>query len=149
MAGKTKAAKTAATKTIESAATAGEKVFKDGFEKAVASMGDLGAFSKDNVEALVASVTTASKGAEKINTHVADYTKKAVEDSVAAAKKFAGAKSVQDVIELQSAFAKSSLDAYVGELNTLADLYTTSMKDAMKPLNDRVNAAVELFQAQR
>ena len=75
--------------------------------------------------------------------------KQALEDGVQVAKKAATAKSVQELIELQSEWAKASLDAYMGEVNKLADLYATSVKDAIKPLNERVTAAVELFQAQR
>ena len=149
MAGKTKTAKTTATKTFESTTEKSTKAVNEGFEKAVASFGEINAFSKENVEAVVASVTTAGKGAEKFNAKVAEYAKQAMEDSVAAAKKLAGAKSVQEVIELQSTLAKSSMDTYIGEVNALADLYAASVKDAMKPLNDRVSAAVELFQAQR
>lgn len=137
------------TEAFESISIAGNKALKDSFEKAAAVFGDFNAFSKDNVEALVASASTAGKGAEKINARVASFAKQAIEESVEVAKKAATAKSVQELIELQSDWAKSSLDSYMGEVNKLADLYATSLKDAMKPLNERVTAAVELFQAQR
>jgi phasin family protein len=146
MAGK---AQTQTTEAFESISVAGNKALKDGYDKAVAAMGDINAFSKSNIEALVASASCAGKGAEKINTRVANYTKQAIEDGVEVAKKAASAKSVQELIELQSDWAKSSLDTYMGEVNKLADLYAASLKDAFKPLNERVTAAVELFQAQR
>jgi len=167
MAGKTKTTKTTKTaakqtfakdtlatnaftmKSFDVSSATNGKAMKDGFEKTVASFGDLNAFSKDTAEAVAASMATAGKGAETINAEVADYTKQAVEVSVAAVKQMAGAKSVQEVVELQSNFAKASMETYVGEVNKLADLYAASVKDAMKPLNDRVAATVELFQAQR
>lgn len=164
MAGKTKTTKTtktAAKKTVaadtfsmnaftfDTASAANGQAMKDGFEKTVASFGDFNMFSKDAAEAVAASMATAGKGAEKINAEVADYTKQAVEDGVAAAKQFAGAKSIQEAVELQSNFAKASIETYIGEVNKIADLYASSMKDAMKPLSDRVATTVELFQAQR
>jgi phasin family protein len=143
------AGKAQTTEAFESISTAGNKALKDGYEKAAAAFGDISAFSKSNVEAFVASASTAGKGAEKINARMASYAKQALEDGVEVAKKAATVKSVQELIELQSDYAKASLDTYMGEVNKLADLYATSMKDAMKPLNERVTAAVELFQAQR
>ncbi len=143
------AAKAQTTEAFETFSTAGNKALKDGFEKAAAAFGDFNAFSKDNVEAFVASASSAGKGAEKINARVASYTKHAIEEGVEVAKKAATAKSVQELIELQSNWAKASLDSYMGEVNKLADLYASSLKDTMKPLNERMTAAVELFQAQR
>ena len=140
---------TTAEAAIETFTTASNKAIKDNVERAMGAFGDMSAFSKENVEALVASMTKAGKGVEQINAAVMAYTKSAMEDGVAAAKKMAGAKSVQEIIELQTDYAKSSLDTYIGEMNRVTDLYATTMKDAFKPLNERVSAAVELFQAQR
>ena len=143
------AGKAQASEAFETMSIAGNKALKNGFEKAAEAFGDFNDFSKDNVDAFVASASTATKGAEKIGARVASYTKQSMEDGVATAKKVASVKSVQEFIELQSDFAKSSLDTYIGEVNKLADLYASSIKDAMKPLNDRMTAAVELMQAQR
>jgi phasin family protein len=143
------AAKAQTTEAFETFSTAGNKALKDSFEKAAAAFGDFNAFSKDNVEALVASASSAGKGAEKINARVASYAKQALEDGVEVAKKAAAVKSVQELLELQSEYAKASPDTYMGEVNKLADLYATTLKDAFKPLNERVTAAVELYQTQR
>ena len=61
----------------------------------------------------------------------------------------AGAKSVQEVIELQTTYAKSALDAYIAEVSKMSDIVSSSVKDAVKPLNERVTAAVERLQAAR
>ncbi len=134
---------------LENMTAAGNKAFKDTFEKAVAAVGDMGAFSKHNVEAMVTSMTNAGKGVEQINAAVMAYTKTAMEESIETAKKMASAKSVQELIELQTEYAKHSMDAYMGEVNKVTDLYAGVMKDAFQPLNERVSAAVEMFQAQR
>ncbi|MGD2131553.1 MAG: phasin family protein [Maricaulaceae bacterium] len=141
------AAKAQAEQTFEAFSIAGNKAMKDGFEKAATAFGEFNAFSKDNVDAFVASASTAGKSAEKINAEVAAYAKQALESGVETAKKAATVKSVQELFELQSDYAKSALDTYVGEVNKLADMYTSSFKDAFKPLNKRVSAAVDLFQA--
>jgi phasin family protein len=97
----------------------------------------------------VASVTAATKGAESLGAHAVAFSKKAVEDQVAAAKTLAGAKSVQEVIELQTGFAKSAFETYVAEMNKMAEIVTASMKESSSPLNARVTALVERVQAAR
>ena len=75
--------------------------------------------------------------------------KKTFDDQVAAARSLAGAKSVQDVVELQSTLARSFLESYMAEMGKLTETVQASMKDSMKPLNERVTDLVERFQAAR
>ncbi|HMP63144.1 MAG TPA: TIGR01841 family phasin, partial [Phenylobacterium sp.] len=63
--------------------------------------------------------------------------------------KLAQAKSVQEAVEVQTAFAKSALETYMAEMTRMSEVFTASLKDTMKPLNERVSATVERFQAAR
>ncbi len=138
-----------AAETFENFTFAGNQAVKDSVEKAVSAFGDLNVFGKQNIEAFVASMTSAGKGVEQVNTHFATFAKQAMEDGVTAAKRFSGAKSVQEIVELQTEYAKSSMETYLAEVNKVADVWSGVVKDATKPLNDRVTAAIEMFQAQR
>ena len=133
----------------EQYATAGAQTFKDGVEKSLAALNDINAQSKQNLEAVVASVTAATKGAETLGAQAIAYSKKSVEDAVAAAKTLSGAKSIQEVVALQTSWAKSALEGYLAELNKASEIVSASMKDSLVPLNGRVTAAVEKFQAVR
>ncbi len=133
--------------TVEQFATAGNQAFKDNVEKSLATLNELNAHSKKNLEAVVASVTAATKGAEALGAQAMAYSKKSVEDQVAAAKALAGAKSVQEAVELQTAFVKSSMEAYMAELSKWGETVAGSVKDSVKPLNERVTATVEKLQA--
>ena len=135
--------------TVEQFTTAGNVAFKDAVEKSLAQLNEMNTHSKKNLEAVIASVTASTKGAEALGAQAMAYSKKAVEDHVAAAKSLSGAKSVQEVIELQTAYAKSALDAYIAEVSKMSDIVSSSVKDAVKPLNERVTAAVERLQAAR
>jgi phasin family protein len=135
--------------TAEKYTAAGSQVFKDGVEKSLAAMNDLNAQSKQNLEAIVASATAATKGAEALGAQAIAFSKKSVEDSVAAAKTLSSAKSLQEVVELQTAWAKSSMEAYLGEFNRASEIVAASFKESVFPLNARVTAAVEKFQATR
>ena len=135
--------------TVEQFTTAGNVAFKDAVEKSLAQLNEMNTHSKKNLEAVIASVTASTKGAEALGAQAMAYSKKAVEDHVAAAKSLSGAKSVQEVIELQTTYAKSALDAYLAEVSKMSDIVSSSVKDAVKPLNERVTAAVERLQAAR
>ena len=134
--------------TVETAAKASQDAMQDGFEKAVASAGEFGTHVKANTEALVESLTIAGKGVEAINTEATTFAKTTLENGVATAQAFAGAKSLQEMVELQTNFAKSTMDAYLGELTTLTGLTTGLVKDTTKPINDRAQLVVELVQNQ-
>ena len=77
------------------------------------------------------------------------FSKTSFEANVAAAKSLTSAKSVQEVVELQTSFAKSAMEAYMAELGRMTETVSASVKDSVKPLNERVTAAVEKMQAAR
>lgn len=135
--------------TVEQFTAAGNVAFKDAVEKSLTALNEANGYSKKNLEALVASVTAATKGAEALGAQAVAYSKKSVEDQVTAARSLAGAKSIQDVVELQTAFAKSMLESYIAEVGKASETVAASVKDSLKPLNERVTAAVERLQAAR
>ena len=133
--------------TVENMTAAGNKAFKDSVEKSLATLAEMNTHSKKNLEAVVASVTAATKGAESLGARAMAYSKKSMEDQVAAAKSLAGAKSMQEAIELQTSFAKSAFEAYVAEVTKMSETVAASMKESVAPLNERVTALVERVQS--
>ncbi len=89
--------------------------------------------SKDNADLALQSVTSFQKGAQAIAVEVADYSKKSFEDGTAAFEKLLGAKSLDKVIEVQTAYLKTAYEAFVAEATKLGGLYTDVAKDAYKP----------------
>ena len=133
----------------QQAQAAGAKAFREGIDKSVAGMTELNAQSKKNIEALVESATAAQKGVEVLSTHSLGYAKKSWEDGVAAAQTLSQARSVQELMELQTGFAKSAVETYLSQVTKMTEVFTASMKDSLKPINERVSASVEAFQAAR
>ncbi|HEX6860213.1 MAG TPA: TIGR01841 family phasin [Caulobacteraceae bacterium] len=133
--------------TVDQFAAAGNQAFKDNVEKSLTALNELNAHSKKNLEALVASVTAATKGAEAVSAQSIALSKQAFEDQVAAAKQLAGAKSVQEAFELQTAWAKSAFEGYLANFGKLTEVMTDSVKETVKPINERVAAVVERAQA--
>ncbi|MBV9511351.1 MAG: TIGR01841 family phasin [Caulobacteraceae bacterium] len=135
--------------TAEKYSAAGTQAFKDAVEKSLSALNDFNAQSKGNLEAVVASVTAATKGAETLGAHALAYSKKSLEDQVGAARSLSAARSVQEVVELQTSYAKSAMEAYLAEMNKASEIVASTVKETMTPLNARVTAAVEKFQAAR
>jgi phasin family protein len=128
---------------------AGTQALREGMEKTSASLAEMSAQSKQNLEALTASATAAQKGAEALSAQALSYTKSSWEQSVAAAQTIAQARSVQEMIELQTNFAKSAMETYLSEVTKMTETLTGSVKESFKPINERVTATVEKFQAAR
>ncbi len=135
--------------TAEKFTAATSQSFKDTVEKSLTAMNELNAQSKHNLEAMVASATAASKGAEALGSQVIAFAKKTMEDNVAAARSLSSARSVQEAVELQTTWAKSAMEAYLAEVTKASETVAASVKETITPINARVTAAVEKFQAAR
>src|SRR3990167_11165129 len=61
--------------TVEQFPTAGNVAFKDAVEKSLASLNEVNAHSKKNLEAVIASVTASTKGAEALGAQAMAYSK--------------------------------------------------------------------------
>jgi len=146
----------AVTKSVEDAiATAKQnleglvKAQQEQIEKASAqvlkSYDELTVLAKQNVDAFVKSGTVVAKGAEEAGKQVAAFTQSSLEKSVSNAKAVLAVKTIQELVELQSAYTKASLDAFVSESTKLQELTVKVANEALAPLNARVNATVEVL----
>jgi phasin family protein len=133
----------------EQAQAVGAKALKDVADKSAAGLTELNAQGKQNLEAIVASAAAAQKGVETLSAQSAAFTRKSWEDGVAAAQSMSQARSIQELLELQTTWAKSATEAYLAEVTKATDVLTASVKNSFKPINERVTASVEKFQAAR
>ena len=134
---------------IETAMKNSTEALKNGFEKAVKTYDQFIGYGKESVEAYVTAATAAGKGAETIHNELYSYSKQSVEGSIAAAKALFGTKSPHEAFELQSGYAKTAFEAYVGELTKLSELFVSTAKEAFEPLQSRVQAWADVVQKSR
>ncbi len=141
----------AAPETVNAAETfaAGGIAFKEQVERSITAMRDFSALSTKNLEAVAASAAAAAKGAEALGAQSFAFSKKMVEDRVAAAKTLSSAKSMQEAIELQTAYARSAFEGYVSEVTKMGEAFAASMKESIQPLSERVTAVIERAQSAR
>lgn len=122
---------------IAAAIKAGTDAFK-GYE-------DIVAYNKANVDAVMKANQVLVKGAQDINKVLFGLAQSSLEDSVAMTKKILGCKSLKDVVEVQSDFAKANYKKSVDEGRKLTDLSVKLAEEAAAPLTSQVSETVERF----
>lgn len=128
---------------VETFVADAQKTVTENFEKFTKGIEGFTAFSQENIDALVKSSEIAAKAAEGIGTEISAYSKKAFEDGVAAAQDFAGAKTLTELFEKQTAFAQSSFEGFVAQSTKLNEIFVAASKDIAAPIGARVTAATE------
>lgn len=137
------------TETLETAMKNGSEAFKTGFEKAVKGYDQFWDYGRDTVEAYVKAANAAGKGVETIQNEIYAYSKQSVEDSISAAKALFGSKSVHEAFEVQTDFVRSSFETYVSEVTKLSEIMFSTTKEALNPLQGRVQAWTEVVENAR
>ena len=90
--------------------------------------------SKDGFDASVRSLGEVSKGFQAIAATVVDYSKKSFEDGTRAFERLIGAKSFEQVWEIQSQYAKKAFDAYVAQASKIGEMYVNLARSAYQPV---------------
>lgn len=127
-----------------------QSAFQTAFEKAQKSLNDANEFGKANIEAAMKSGEISSKSAEALTKELADIAKKNFDESVKASQELASVKTVNELFEKQTAFAKASFDTYTAQFKAIADLATKGAEDAFAPIKKQAEKAGEFaknFQA--
>jgi len=138
-----------ATKQVEDLTAEAKKTMEEGVEKMSKSMEDATAFGQENVEAMVESGKIFAKAAEEMNAELMAYSKKTYEDGMAMAKELTSVKSVTELFEKQTEFAKTSFDTFVAEATKLNEMYANAAKQAFAPINDRITATADMMKTYR
>jgi phasin family protein len=137
------------TETIETAMKNGSEALKTGFEKAAKNYDHFVSYGRETVEAYMKAANAAGKGVETLQTEFYSFSKHSVEESIAASKALMGTKSIHEAFELQTDFAKSAFDSYVGQMTKLSEIMLSAAKGTIEPLQGRVQAWVDVVESSR
>ncbi len=131
-------------KKIESMTAETQKNVNAQMEKMAKSFEDVAAFNQESVDAMISASNVAMKAAEEINAELMAYSKKTLEEGVAAAKDFASSKSITELLEKQTEFAKLSFDGFMKQASKMNEMALAAAKNSMEPLSARMTAAGEM-----
>jgi len=91
---------------------------------------------KEQLDTAVAAASSFHKGVQALAVAFGDYNRKSVEDGNAFNEKLAGAKSLDQAVATQTAYARTAYEAFVNESQKICGLYVDLAKQAYKPLED-------------
>ena len=134
---------------FESMMSMNPDAFKQGYEKFSDSMAIFADFNKGAVETLMTSAGAFAQGVETITAAQTEFVKSSFENTVAASKSIAGAKSVQEAFDVQSQLARDVVETNLGQVNKVAELWAETSKETIAPLTERYSEMVEKIQSFR
>ena len=140
-----KAGSDAAVKGFEKSTAFTREQVEKSFPQAVGKFDEATSFAKVSMDASLASAAVASKSFDAIADEFVAYGKKAAETSFANMKAFSSVKSFQDLVELQTGFARAAFDTAFAGATKMAELAVKATNEAAEPLQTRVAKAVEKF----
>ena len=144
--GTTDAIKSSATAAYSNGKAALEQVTaksKETIEHGMKSLDEMSAMAKGNVEALIASTKAATAGLETIAHQVAEFSRKSFEDTTAAARALTTVKTPNELMQLQSDFAKAQFDAAVAEMSKLSETLVKLAGEVFEPVQNRIALATD------
>jgi phasin family protein len=118
---------------------------KESVEKALKTAEEMVSFSQGNMEAFLKASQIFTTGMQDISKHLAASSKHNMEESVAFTKSLMGVKSVKEAVDLQSGFAKASVEKAVAETSKITDASVKLAEQAIAPITARLTLAVEKF----
>jgi len=118
---------------------------KENMEKAMKTAEEFVTFGQGNVEAVVKSGQIWAAGVQDLSKAVAASAQASFEETVSTFKALSGVKSLKDAMDLQSTYARASLEKAMTETGKLTDASLKLAEQTMAPITARVTLAVEKF----
>jgi phasin family protein len=114
---------------------------KEAVEASMKSLDDMNDMARANVDALIASARAATAGVEQVVAHLTEVSKKTFEESSAMMKSLAAAKTPNDLMQLQTAYAKAQFDTAVSEYSKLTEMMVKLAGEVMEPVQIQIALA--------
>jgi phasin family protein len=120
---------------------------KEQVEKASKSLikgyDELTEITQKNVEAFVKAGNLWAKGAENIGKAYFNLAQVSAEAGVEVAQAMFAAKTLKDVVDVQTGYAKASMDTFVTEGKKINDMTLKVANEAFEPIQSQVNQTIE------
>ena len=118
-----------------------QKSLGENIEKFSQRLPGVSSFSQQNREAFARSSEITAKAFESIGGEVAAYTKKSYEDRVVAAQEISTSKTLTELFEKQTSYAKHAFEGWAQQAIRISAIYTSAAKDIAAPLGERISSA--------
>lgn len=116
---------------------------KEAVEASMKSLDEMTEMTRANVDALLASARVATTGVEQMVAHLTEVSKKSFEDATVAMKGLAAAKTPNELMQLNTDFAKAQFDSAVSEYSKLAEMMVKLTGEVMEPVQNQIAIATD------
>lgn len=113
---------------------------RDRYEDALKKVTELRDFAPRGYKALVAGTQAATKGIEGLNAENLAFGKNRIDVVVETTKKLVQAKSLKEVFDLQSTYAKSAVEAYIAQTKKVGEMAKQVATDSVAPVKTEMKA---------
>lgn len=94
---------------------------------------------KDQMDQFSTSAAGVARGFQAIATETTDYSKRSLESTSSHMEKLFGVRSLDSAIQLQTEFAKSSVEGFVAQATKIGEIYRDIAKEAFRPVEAAMN----------
>ncbi|MCG8494076.1 MAG: phasin family protein [Sneathiellales bacterium] len=144
----TDAAEKAFKTSSEAFKTTYEKALKDGkdqVEKAAKTFSEVSPYDNESAESFMTVGKAAVEKGEKISAEIVEFSTGRVNEYFSVARSLIDADDVQKAIELQSEYARTSVESYVSEFGKLNTMMIDATKSLMEPFGAQYAANMDKF----
>ena len=117
----------------------------EGMQRVMKTAEQMTSFSQGNMEALMKSHQILATGFTDLSRMFAASARASLDETMSTFKAMSTVKSVKEAFELQSSFAKASMEKALTESGKMTEQSMKLAEQAFAPISARVNAAVETF----
>lgn len=135
--------------TAEQFASSGVLGAREALEKGLTALETVNLHSRQNLEAVAASVSAVARGFETLGAHAAETARKAIDDQSETLRALGSASTMQEALELQQTLARAGLEMCMGQFARTSEIMANAFQESLRPLNERLAATVEAVQSSR
>jgi phasin family protein len=139
----TATAAVAASETVEQAVEAAREQVEKASAAATQGYGDFAALQRDAFDALIRSGEILARGAEALGKEYFAFAQDTAAANSEAATALIAARSLEEVVDLQSKIVRTSFDKSVDESGKLSEMSLKIASEAFEPLQKQISVSVE------
>ncbi len=100
-------------------------------------------FNKENMDAALRSTQVLAKATEELGKAIYSFTQSSMELSVQASQAALNIRTLQDLVDVQSEYARNSMDHLISGTSKISDMAVKVANEVMEPFNQRINDSIE------
>lgn len=103
---------------------------------------EAGSMAREQIDAAMLSAAAMTKGIEEIARNANGLIQESMARSVSAGKTLMGAKTMQEMMDMQNEFMKDCFDCWMAGTSKISEISARMTQDVMKPIADHTNSAI-------